>query len=72
MQVCQEMLDRTKGEMGPINIYEVYADVCLPKRMTASGERLLQLLSGRPLPQSTPPSRPLQGLFLINLCKTPF
>jgi hypothetical protein len=34
--------------MGPINIYQVYADVCIPKRVAAEANHLMAALAGRP------------------------
>lgn len=48
VQLCQGLLDLTKAEMGPINIYQVYADVCIPKRVAAEGKQLMDALAGRP------------------------
>jgi hypothetical protein len=37
-------------EMGDINIYDVYADVCYPPRARAGGEQLLRALHNAPAP----------------------
>ena len=45
-QACAKFVARASEEMGAINIYEIYADVCRDWRADADGRQLLRALAG--------------------------
>jgi len=45
-QACAKYVARATEEMGAINIYEIYADVCRDWRADADGRQLLRALAG--------------------------
>ena len=45
-QACAKFVARATEEMGQINIYEIYADVCRDWRADADGRQLLRALAG--------------------------
>ena len=45
-QACAKFVARATEEMGAINIYEIYADVCRDWRADADGRQLLRALAG--------------------------
>ena len=45
-QACAKFVARATEEMGAINIYEIYADVCRDWRADVDGRQLLRALAG--------------------------
>ncbi|GAX79633.1 hypothetical protein CEUSTIGMA_g7074.t1 [Chlamydomonas eustigma] len=45
---CDEFCDRAMSELGPINIYDIYADVCIPKAAQSEALALTRALGPTP------------------------
>lgn len=46
-ELCDNYCDQASEELGNINIYQIYADVCLPARVTGPAQQLASVLGGR-------------------------
>jgi hypothetical protein len=58
---CKNAIQRVQDELSGIDVYDIYADVCVPKRAKSRGEALL-----RHLYQIDPDSLLDQAVFLTN------
>ena len=71
LQECLKAIAAAGREFAGINIYDVYVDVCLPKRAMAPAQQLAQAAMGHPAalgPFMALSSAPPGICWLVSLC----